>query len=120
MFNFIKLYKLPIVIVAFILYTVLMLFSGWQVRTYYDGYQQNIVEKVQKVVDTGVSTMQRNQAQGFENIKVNLKEANNKTIIKEPTIVNRIIYAQQCIDQDGVDLLQQYKQESINIREGKK
>lgn len=120
MLNFFKLYKWPLGLAAFLLFTVLMLFSGWQIRTYYDGYQQNIAEQVQKVVDNGISTFQRNQAQGLEDIKGNLKDVKTNTIVKESTIVNRPIYMQQCIDQDGVDLLQQYKDDSIKVREGKK
>ncbi len=120
MWDFIKLYKLPISIVAFLLYTVLMVFGGWKIHTYYDGYQQNLEAKVQQVIDNGISTFQRNQAQGLEDTKNLLDSAKTNTIIKEKTIVNRPIYMQQCIDQAGVDLLKQYREESKDIINGTK
>ncbi|AFC21610.1 Rz-like spanin [Cronobacter phage vB_CsaM_GAP32] len=120
MWNFIKLNKLPISIVAFVLYTVLMVFGGWKVHTYYVGYQQNLEAKVEQVVKDGISTYQRNQAQGLEDTKNLLKDAKTNTIIKESTIVNRPIYMQQCIDQAGVDLLKQYREDSKNIINGTK
>ena len=120
MWNFIKLYKLPISIVAFFLYTVLMIFGGWKVHTFYNGYQQSLNDKVELVVREGISTYQRTQAQGLEDTKKLLDGARTNTIIKEPTIINRPIYMQECMDQDGVDLLKQYRNESKNIINGGK
>lgn len=115
MWNFIKLDKPVIFIAAFLLYTVLTVFGGWQMHTYYDGYQQNIEAKVEKIVDEGITRFQRNQAQGLEDTKNLLEQARTNTIIKEPTIINRPIYMQQCMDQAGVDLLKQYREDSKNI-----
>ncbi|QOI71642.1 putative membrane protein [Erwinia phage pEa_SNUABM_47] len=120
MLEFIKLYKWPIGLAAFLLYTVLMLFSGWQVHTYYVGYQQNIEQKIEKIVDNGIRNYQQNQAKGLEDTKSLLDNARVNTIIKEPTIINRPIYMQQCMDQAGVDLLKQYKLDSKAAIEGTK
>lgn len=95
-----------------------MLFAGWQIHTYYNGYQQSITDKVLKVVENGVSTYQSKQAQGLEDTKELLKNAKSETIIKERTIVNRPIYMNTCMDQDGVDLLTSYKNKAKSIIEG--
>jgi hypothetical protein len=120
MLNFIKLYKLPIGIVAFFLYTVLTVFAGWQVHTYYNGYQDSLNQKVEKIVNDGISDYQRKQAQGFEDQKALLAGAATNTIIREKTILEKPIYLQKCMDQDGVDELTRYKQESALIINGKK
>lgn len=119
MWNFIKLYKLPISIAAFFLYTVLMVFGGWKVHTYYDGYQANLDQKVELIVKEGISTYQRTQAQGLEDQKDLLASAKTNTIIKEKTVLQQPIYMQQCMDQAGVDLLKEYRQQSADIINGK-
>ena len=120
MFAFIKLYKLPIAIIAFFLYTAIAMFGGWKIHTYYDGYQSNLDQKVEKIVADGVSKYQSTQAQSLEDQKTLLDSAKTNTIIKEKTILQQPIYMQQCIDQAGVDLLKQYKAESADIINGKK
>lgn len=120
MFDLIKLYKWPISIIAFILYTMLMMFSGWQIHTYYDGYKQNQEQKVELIIKEGISKYQKEQAQGLADTLNLLKDAKTNTIIKEPTIINRPIYMKQCMDQDGVELLKQYKNNSADIINGKK
>lgn len=119
MWNFIKLNKLPISIVAFFLYTVLMIFGGWKVHTYYDGYQANLDHKVELIVKEGISTYQRAQAQGLEDQKKLLEGTKTNTIIKEKTILQQPIYLQQCMDQAGVDLLKEYRKQSADIINGK-
>lgn len=119
MWNFIKLNKLSISIVAFFLYTVLMIFGGWKVHTYYDGYQANLDHKVELIVKEGISTYQRAQAQGLEDQKNLLEGAKTNTIIKEKTILQQPIYLQQCMDQAGVDLLNEYRKQSADIINGK-
>lgn len=120
MLDFIKLYKLPITIVAFVLYTIIMVFGGWKVHTYYDGYKESLDQKVEKIVDAGISKYQSAQAQGLEDQKDLLAEAKTNTIIKEKTILQQPIYLQQCMDQAGVDLLKEYRQQSADIINGKK
>lgn len=44
---------------SILLYTVLMLFSGWQIHTYYVGYQENQAAQVQKIVKDGISEFQK-------------------------------------------------------------
>lgn len=118
MFNLIKLYKLPLIISVFVLYTVLLIFGGWQIHTYYNGYQDSLDQKVQKIVDDGISDYQRNQAQGLEDQKKLLKNSISNAIRKENDILNKPIYMQQCMDQFGMELLKKYKQESSNIITG--
>lgn len=120
MLDFIKLYKLPITIVAFVLYTIVMVFGGWKVHTYYNGYQESLDQKVEKIVDAGISKYQSAQAQGLEDQKDLLADAKTNTIIKEKTILQQPIYLQQCMDQAGVDLLKEYRQNSADIINGKK
>jgi len=120
MLDFIKLYKLPITIVAFVLYTIIMVFGGWKVHTYYDGYKESLDQKVEKIVDAGISKYQSAQAQGLEDQKDLLADAKTNTIIKEKTILQQPIYLQQCMDQAGVDLLKEYRQQSADIINGKK
>lgn len=120
MLDFIKLYKLPIAIVAFVLYTIIMVFGGWKVHTYYDGYKESLDQKVEKIVDAGISKYQSAQAQGLEDQKDLLADAKTNTIIKEKTILQQPIYLQQCMDQAGVDLLKEYRQQSADIINGKK
>jgi len=120
MLDFIKLYKLPITIVAFVLYTIIMVFGGWKVHTYYDGYKESLDQKVEKIVDAGISKYQSAQAQGLEDQKDLLADAKTNTIIKEKTILQQPIYLQQCMDQAGVDLLKEYRQNSADIINGKK
>lgn len=120
MLDFIKLYKLPIAIVAFVLYTIVMVFGGWKVHTYYNGYQESLDQKVEKIVDAGISKYQSAQAQGLEDQKDLLADAKTNTIIKEKTILQQPIYLQQCMDQAGVDLLKEYRQNSADIINGKK
>lgn len=119
MWNFIKLYKLPISVVAFFLYTVLMVFGGWKVHTYYDGYQANLDHKVELIVKDGISLYQREQAQGLEDQKKLLEGAKTNTIIKESKVINQPIYMKECMNQDGVDLLSEYKRQSAEIINGK-
>lgn len=92
-----------------------MLFAGWRVHTYYTGYQQSLEDKVQQVISSGISDYQRNQAQGLEDTQKLLSNLKANTIIKEPTIINRPIYSQPCMDQDGADLLKQNKEDSIKV-----
>lgn len=120
MLDFIKLYKLPITIVAFVLYTIVMVFGGWKVHTYYNGYQESLDQKVEKIIDAGISKYQSAQAQGLEDQKDLLADAKTNTIIKEKTILQQPIYLQQCMDQAGVDLLKEYRQNSADIINGKK
>ncbi|UYE98587.1 structural protein [Xanthomonas phage XbC2] len=120
MLNFIKLYKLPIIIVAFILYSIILVSGGWKVHTYYDGYKESLDQKVEKIVDAGISKYQSAQAQGLEDQKGLLADAKTNTIIKEKTILQQPIYLQQCMDQAGVDLLKEYRQNSADIINGKK
>lgn len=119
MLDFIKLYKLPIIFIAFFLYTAVMVFGGWKVHSYYVGYQESLDQKVEKIVDAGITKYQSAQAQGLEDQKDLLDGAKTNTIIKEKTILQQPIYLQQCIDQAGVDLLKEYRKNSADIINGK-
>lgn len=120
MLEFIKLYKWPIGLAGFLLYTVLMLFSGWQIHTYYVGYQENQAAQVQKIVKDGISEFQKNQAQGLADTLGLLDKAKVNVTTKEKTIINQPIYLEKCMDQPGVDLLKDYKEASAEIINGKK
>lgn len=104
---------------AFILYTSSVFYSGVKVHEYYVGYQQNIDRLVQESVDKSVSQFQRNQAQGLEDTKKLLKDAKINTVVEKlPVYIDRPIYFNLCGDEDGVNVLDAYKQKSNSIRKG--
>lgn len=90
-------------------------YSGWKVNSYYVGYQQNLEKIVQDSINKSVSDFQRQQAQGLEDTKKLLDGVKTNTIYKERTIVNKPIYLNGCMDEEGVNLLREYKNESSNI-----
>ena len=101
-----------------ILFLILMsvsFYSGWKVHSYRVGYQQNLEKIVQESIDKSVSEFQKKQAQGLEDTKKLLANAKTNTILKENTIVNQPIYMNKCMEQQGVELLEDYKKESYFI-----
>ncbi len=119
MFNLIKLYRLPVCIGAFILYTVLTVLGGWQIHTYYTGYKENLDHKVEMIVKEGISNYQKEQAQNLIDQKDLLRSAAGKVQLKERTIIQQPIYMKTCINEAGAELLKQYKKESADIINGK-
>lgn len=100
-------------IIIFIIVVVLSIFSGWKLNTYYTGYQTSLKQEVTQVVEQGLRDIQQNQAKVLTD---KLNELNNQPfkIQKEKeTIVERPIYSQQCIDNDGINLLKK-NQENLN------
>lgn len=117
--TFFQKYKYLIMFTAFILYTSTVFYSGVKVHEYYVGYQQNIDRLVQESIDKSVSEFQRKQAQGLEDTKNLLKDAKVKTIEKQlPIYIDRPIYLNKCGDEDGINVLEAYKQQSNSIRKG--
>ena len=101
-------------------YSFLLIFSGWQICTYYNGYKENLENKALQIVKDGISEYQKVQAQGLEDTKVLLQKQKSSTIIKERTIVEKPIYQNVCLDEDGVSILRDYKTRSAEIIGGKK
>lgn len=113
--GFFKSYKLPLLICSFIVYSAIATFVGWKLNTYYTGYQTSIEQRIEKQVDLG---LQKIQQQGAKNLKDTQDLIDNKQtqIIKEkvPLIVDRPIYLNSCLDEDGVDVLRKLR----DIRKG--
>ncbi len=100
-------------IIIFIIVVSISVFSGWKLNTYYTGYQTSLKQEVTQVVEQGLRDIQQNQAKVLTD---KLNELNNQPfkIQKEKeTIVERPIYSQQCIDNDGINLLKK-NQENLN------
>lgn len=104
-------YKAIIVIVLF------SVFSGWKANTYYTGYEMNLEKNVTASIKKEISDMQYQQAELLTTKLTELKEQDFKVLKESKTIIERPIYSKECIDQDGIDLLKQYKEASNAIRE---
>lgn len=118
MINFFIKNKVAIFITAAVMCLMLSFTAGWKVHSYYVGYQQNIENTVKKEVQRGIDDMQRQNAQSLIDTQKKLDNLKSKTIIeKVPQIIDRPIYLQSCIDEDGVKILKQYKEESNKIRQ---
>lgn len=113
--DFLKAYKLPLFIILFLLYSVLMVFGGWKLNTYYTGYQSSIEQRIEKKVDDGLRNIEQQGAQNLKQTQDLIQNKQKDVITKEiPLIIDRPIYLNGCLDQDGVDALQRLK----DIRKG--
>lgn len=90
--------------------------SGWKANTYYTGYQQSIEQQIAKQVDVALDKMQQENAKNYIETK-KIMEDNAKVIeTKVPYIVERKVYKNVCLDEDGVKILNDLKQNSQAMR----
>ncbi len=104
-----------------ILGTVLLVFAlvygGWYGHGVYDGYLENQAKSVQEIVKDGMKSIEDRNSKDLEGLKTDMGNLKTNTIEKQiPIIVNNPIYKEVCTDANGIDLLQQYKDQSNAIR----
>lgn len=104
---------------ALILVVLLSVFSGWKANTYYRGYEMNQEQKITASIKKEISDMQYKQAEQLTAKLNELKGQDFKILKESQTIIERPIYSQQCIDQDGIGLLKKYKEVSNALRNKK-
>lgn len=103
-----------------VLFLVLFsLFCGWKANTYYRGYEMNLERNITESIHKEISDMQYKQAEQLTEKLNELNDQDFKVLRESKTIIERPIYSQECIDQDGIDLLKQYKGASNAIRKKK-
>lgn len=90
--------------------------AGWKANTYYTGYQESIEQQIAKKVDIALDKMQQENAKSYLETK-KIMEDNTKVIeTKVPYIVEREVYKNVCLDEDGVKVLNELKQNSKAAR----
>lgn len=104
---------------AMILIVLLSVFSGWKANTYYTGYEMNLEKNVTASIKKEISDMQYQQAEQLTAKLSELKDQDFKVLRESQTIIERPIYSQQCIDQEGIELLKRYKEASNALRNKK-
>lgn len=103
--------------ILFVLIMGLCAFGGWKLNTYYTGYKASLDQKIEKQVDQALSDIQKNQAQNLVETQELIKKGSAQIVeTKVPVIVERKIYQNICLDQDGVKVLEDLKINSIQGR----
>ena len=91
-------------------------YGGWSANTYYTGYKQSIDQKIEKQVDSALSKIQQENAKNYIETK-KIMQDNAKVIETQvPVIIEREVYKNVCIDEDGFRLLNDLKQNSLIAR----
>lgn len=91
-------------------------YGGWSANTYYTGYKESIDQKIEKKVDSALAKMQQENAKNYIETK-KIMQDNAKVIETQvPIIVEREVYKNVCLDEDGVKLLNDLKQNSLAAR----
>ena len=91
-------------------------YGGWMANTYYTGYKLSIDQKIEKQVNAALSKMQQENAKSYIETK-KIMQDNAKVIETQvPAIIEREVYKNVCLDEDGVKLLNELKQNSITAR----
>lgn len=103
-------------IVIFILWTTVSIFGGWKINTYYQGYQNNLKAEVTQVVKDSINDMQADNARQLASTIQGIKDLDVRVVRESKTIVERPIYQNQCIDEDGIKLLKDFKDKSNALR----
>lgn len=104
------------IISIFLLWTAISIFGGWKVNTYYQGYQNNLKQEVTQTIKDSISDMQAGNAKQLTSTLNELKGLDIRVIKESKTIIERPIYQNQCMDEDGLSKLKQYKEKSNEIR----
>ena len=107
--------------IATILLMLLCAFGGWKLNTYYTGYQDSINQKIEKQVSDGLSRIEQQGAKNLNDTLLELKNRKVEIVTKEvPKFIDRPVYQNVCIDEDGVTTLQNLKNASTSARQEKK
>ena len=104
----------PILIVLAMGFCVL---GGWKANTYYTGYQLSISQKIEKKVDDAIDKLQQESAKNLVETQKTIKENATKIVeTKVPVIIEKKVYQNVCLDEDGLQVLKELK---LNSTEGK-
>ncbi|WOL22692.1 hypothetical protein [Escherichia phage vB_EcoM_JNE01] len=91
-------------------------YGGWEANNYYTGYKESIDLKIEKQVNAALDQMQQESAKSYIETK-QIMQDNAKVIeTKIPYIVEREVYYNVCLDQDGVNVLKELKENSRKAR----
>lgn len=107
-------------VLAVVVWSVLMIGAGWQINTYYTGYQLNIKKDIEKMVDDGFKKAQREQAKQLDEKLNEIMKQPFKIQKEKETIITNPVYSTECIDEEGVKLLQKNGRELNEIRKKNK
>lgn len=101
---------------AFVLAMALCTFGGWKMNTWYTGNQRSLSLDIEKQVDNALDRMQQGNAKTL--IDTNKLIKDNAKVIEKPVpfIVEREVYKNVCIDEDGNTVLLDLKRNSIETR----
>lgn len=101
-------------IMAVIGVIVLCLIIGWKANIIYTGYQNEKIIIKQETVQEMMTKTQATISREFEQQKQTLidQAKNNRSTTTRIIQQNQPIYSQVCIDQQGLDHLRKYKDES--------
>lgn len=107
-FEIIKKFWKPIAVLVLMLVS---LYGGWHANEIYHGYKDNQEAKIEKLFDAGIQRMQQQGAQNLIDTQNILKAKKDKVITVEiPKIVEKEVYKNPALDQDGVDALRKLKE----------
>ncbi|EOR9074253.1 hypothetical protein FOI42_RS03970 [Escherichia coli] len=103
--------------IAFVLLMASCTFGGWKANTFYTGYKESIELKIEKKVDAALSKIESQNTKNYVETKQIMQ--NNAKVIetKVPVIIEREVYRNVCLDEEGVKLLNDLKQNSLAARE---
>lgn len=91
--------------------------GGWKANEVYHGYRENLESRIEKKFDDGLAKIQAQGAQNLIDTQAILKKNKAEIIEKEvPIIIERKVYKNPSLDQDGVDVLRKLKEESVKKR----
>lgn len=116
MFSLLK-NKVVLGVIAVVLMYGVSFGFGWKVHSYYVGYQLNIERTVKEQIEEGLTQIQRDNAQSLLETQKKLDGIKSTVVVERiPTIIDRPIYLQRCLDEDGANILRDYKRESNKAR----
>lgn len=101
-------------IIATISAIVFCIVLGWQANNVWTGYKNEKVLLQQEAVTATIQASQATIAKQLEDAKAGIltAAAANKNTVTTIIKNNQPIYSRQCLDQDGIDELKRYKEES--------
>lgn len=86
-------------------------FGGWKTNEIYHGYKHNLEEKIEKLVEKGLDDIQKQGAKNLIDSQQLLKDRKVTIIEKElPIIIEKEVYRNPSLDQDGVEYLKKLKE----------
>lgn len=112
--EFIQKFWKPIAVLVIVVGAFL---GGIKTHIVYEGYKESLEARIEKKVDQGIAAMQAQSAQNLIDSQELLKKNKAEIIEKEvPVIVEKKVYKNPSLDQDGVDVLKKLKEESAKKR----